>query len=133
MGRYPFLVELAWHVTEAFVADWQREPFLWDRERDIQVALASRLSTVLLSLGKGTVEGEYTGTGFKGIQTYSRISCEPPLRISVRGKTRICYPDVVLWDDLSDPHKPPADWPALWACEIKYGAGSRPIWISYDS
>lgn len=126
-------IEVAWDVLEALIRDWQRQPYFWDREIDVQAALATRMSNAYTLLGRGTVAGIYEGAppGYAALQHYSRVSCEPPLVLPRPGSQQAkCLPDVVVWKDIEDPTTPPHwyRWPILWACELKYGAGKPTDW-----
>lgn len=126
--NYPFLVSVARKTVEKLVDDWKETPYKWNRERDIQVELSSRLNQMFSIIGKDTLEGRYDSvkSGYKDRQHWARVCCEPHLKyIYKNGKKYSCYPDVVIWDDIPDPESPPDDWPILWACEIKY-TSSRP-------
>lgn len=46
MATYPYLVQIAWDVVNQFVRDWQMNPYLWNKEIDVQMELAGRLSSV---------------------------------------------------------------------------------------
>jgi hypothetical protein len=112
-------LKAVWAVLERLFAAWQRDPYRWANERDIQAALAGRLFARLDSLGVGHVvatneEDDWSGLGK---QTWGRVACEPP--VYTGATKRIVKPDVVVWDAA-----PPTDdtrrWPILWACELKY-------------
>ena len=134
-GRYPKLVETAWDICEQLVADWQQNPYRWDSEADIQAALYSRLSTVCRLIGFGEVLGNYPDAvpGFEGRQVWSRVACEPAISYQYSdGKSYVCKPDLVLWDEIDDPDSPPdaedQNWPVLWACELKYNGVDPTGW-----
>lgn len=119
-GRYPFTIELVWRVLQRFAHDWELEPDRWERERDIQMALASRLDAAMRVIGEDVVVGTYAKK-----HRMSRVCCEPRLYFAKK-KLKYCFPDIVLWDELKPPYDPPdwdaawrANWPVLWACEIK--------------
>jgi len=129
MANNRYLAYIAWHVAEQVVAEWQQNPYAWDREVDIQSEIASRLVTAYRLIGYAHVVGNYPDP-LKGYpkQNHSRVSCGPQVRYRYKdGKRYTCYPDIVVWADLEDPDKPPhwTVWPILWACELKYG-GSQP-------
>ena len=49
--------DIAWSVVDAFVAEWQREPYRWWQEIDVQVELAGRLLAALHSVGRDNDPG----------------------------------------------------------------------------
>lgn len=117
------LSEIAWNVVNSFVVDWQRAPYRWSTEIDVQVELASRLLSEYKQIGKDTVIGNYRGAvpGFEHNQVWNRVCCEPKVYFNNR---EYCYPDVVVWDDILDANSPPdaeeyRNWPIIWLCEIK--------------
>ena len=120
---YPYLVNSAWYVVENLIQDWQKQPYRWDKEIDIHTELAGRLSNLCELVGRGVVEGTYKDVipGFEP-QLWSRVACEPYVSYMYENKLCRCHPDIVIWDDLANPESPPeeANWPILWACEIKY-------------
>jgi hypothetical protein len=128
------LTEIAWHVLDRFLLDWQAEPFRWDREIDVQVEVASRLSLVFRYIGTDTLVATYPNIAAKQEQRWSRVSCEPRLTYTYSdGKQYRCHPDIVIWDDIKNPSEPPdatgeRNWPMLWACEIKYGQQKPMDW-----
>ncbi|MGB9235814.1 MAG: hypothetical protein WCC04_15500 [Terriglobales bacterium] len=135
MSTYPHMVNVAWDTVTAFLCDWQREPYRWSKEIDVQVAITSRLSQALRAMGRDTVVANYRSAieGFHGNQRWSRVCCEPLVRYRFSdGKDYKCYPDIVMLGDAKNPDRPPEEdrgnFPILWACEIKYQGGRRPTW-----
>ena len=130
--RYDSLAQIGWDVVGQFMLDWQRSPYLWDREIDIQVELVSRLKTVMSLTGYGEVIGRYPGAIEKSEQEirYSRVRSCPTLRFEIEGTNRTVKPDVVIWGDLDRLEDAELDesgvkpWPIIWACEIKYMGSS---------
>lgn len=127
MSTYPHMVNVAWDTVTAFLCDWQREPYRWSKEIDVQVAITSRLSQALRAMGRDTVVANYRSAieGFHGNQRWSRVCCEPLVRYRFSdGKDYKCYPDIVMLGDAKNPDRPPEEdrgnFPILWACEIKY-------------
>jgi len=128
---YPTLVGIAWKVVENFLSEWSQQPYRWNREIDVQVAIAYRLTVACDLIGQGTLIGNYPSVlpGFRP-QVWNRVSCEPKVIYTFTdGKQYHCFPDIVIWDDIPDPDNPPDTqeggfWPILWACEIKYTEGS---------
>ena len=106
-------------------------PYLWNKEIDVQVELAGRLSSVLKMLGRGTMEAhyEYGPEKFYNQQVWARVTCEPSVLTEYEGKRTVYYPDIVIWDEV-DPKDPPDShdddgvFPILWACELKYRSGN---------
>lgn len=127
MANYPYRVLSAWYVVEQLARDWQADPYRWDREIDFQAELFSRLSQVYRLVGVGTVKAIYKKETdpLEREPQYSRVACEPWIDYRSKGRKYRAYPDIVVWDDIPDPTKPPPIWPVLWACEIKYGSSSK--------
>lgn len=126
------IAALAWDIVETFLHDWQKEPYRWNQEIDVQVEIAGRLSTALKVIGKDTVKGNYHDavSGFEGRQVWNRVCCEPKLWL---GPGEYCFPDVVVWDDIQNPDQPPdaipgRNWPAIWLCEIKLDWSDTSRW-----
>lgn len=127
------LVAVAWRETEAFIRDWQKSPFRWNNERDIQVELAGRLKAALG--GRYNVfQADYRYFRRKGFgrrqQRFSRVCCEPAVYYAdARGRRQCCRPDVLIWGDMKDPDRPQDSFytkkndPILWLCEIKFHPG----------
>lgn len=130
------IIAAASEEMERFIGDWQRAPYRWDKEIDVQAELFSRLSAMCHQLGMGTVKGNYADaiSRFRGNQVWNRVCCEPTLKYRWEdGAIRQCYPDLVIWDDIDDPDNPPdetgdANWPILWLCEIKLGQDDKEKW-----
>lgn len=121
-GRYPFLVDVVWRVVRQLSRDWQQAPYRWEREADLQVALASRLGATMRLIGEGSVVGSYQPQSQRSM---GRVACEPKLYLDKK-RRQYCFPDVVVWRELEDESDPPdrdaawrGNWPVLWACEIK--------------
>lgn len=127
MARNPVIVDIAWDVINKLIKDWQNTPYLWGKELDIQIELASRLQMILRDLGKGEVQANYS-SAIKGYenQLWNRVNCEPGIKYTYSdGKAYTCHPDLIIWDDMLDKNAPPADWsdwPILFALELKYFA-----------
>ena len=123
---YPKLVSIAWDIVEQLGRDWQRDPLRYWTEKDVQTDLATRLRSAYDLIGRGSLRGVYEE--YRDVlganQRWSRVSCEPSVYFAEAGEAA-CRPDIVVWDDIDDPEDPPdaasrANWPILWACEIKY-------------
>ena len=136
MASYPYLVQAAWYTLSAVLSDWQKEPFRWARERDLQAEIGGRLSQVLSMQGLGSVTGKY-GHGladFSEEQAWARVAYEPYVSYvdPETGKSCWCHPDIVLWDDLGKRSTPNYQareiWPIAWACEIKYRSADPGDW-----
>ncbi len=128
MARYPQLVESAWNVVNSTLRDWQKEPYRWFSERDVQLEIASRLKTVFNLMGTDSVNGklDWAHPDHGPRQQWARVACEPHVSYTFSdGEVYRCHPDIVIWDDL-----PSADWtpakgenfPILWVCELKLTA-----------
>ena len=116
MATYPFLTQIAWDVVNRLTLDWQTRPHLWEREVDIQSELASRLRSVLTSLGREISQGYSRST--------SRVACEPSVRYTYSDSRQYtCQPDVVIRNDQSE------NLPEFaWLCEIKYDQNKGADW-----
>lgn len=133
---YPYLVKIAWDVVNAFIMDWQRNPYLWPMERDIHVELATRMRSLYQNIGRDILLGNYAGAvaGFEQNQWWSRVACEHTITYTYEdGKRYKCRPDIIVWDDIDNPDSPPdaigqCNWPILWLCEIKFGANKVDTW-----
>lgn len=123
------LIGLAFKVIKSFIRDWQKSPYKWDKEIDIQVEIASRIKTCYQKLGKDEMNASYKVNikGFEREQVYSRVCCEPIVFYKYEDGIRYpCFPDIVIYQDIENPKPPPdeteqkTNWPMLWICEIKY-------------
>lgn len=126
MARNPVIVDIAWDAISHLIDDWQKTPYLWEKELDIQIELASRLQRILRELGRGEIEANYKNAimGHEK-QLWSRVNCEPGIQYLYNGESYTCHPDLVIWDDIEDPDNPPdnwSDWKILFALELKYFA-----------
>jgi hypothetical protein len=135
------LIQIAYKQVELFIKDWHKTPYKWEKERDVQVEIVSRIKEALKKRNKDTYWANYRkylikndrGTG----QIYSRICCEPRIFYQYGRKERgMCRPDIVLWGSLKNPASPDEtldrkrqNYPLLWVCEIKY----RPPWKKDDT
>ena len=135
MSEYPYLVQISWYVVEKFLVDWQRDPYRWYQEIDIQTELSERLKTIYRLIGEDivTMKCQWKVEGMAEIQGFSRVTCEPSVRYTdEKGGIAWCCPDIVIWDDASNiedyPHGIGSDWPILWACEIKYPPKKEENW-----
>ena len=135
MATYPYMVQAAYNILAAVFEQWQREPYRWMRERDIQAEIGGRLTQIFTLQGLGSIKGDYgwTASGFNREQIWSRVSYEPYVSYEYKGEASWCYPDIVIWDDISpnDPspkYEEGESWPILWACELKYGSGDDGKW-----
>ena len=128
------IISIAWKQVENFIKDWQKSPFEYSTERDIQADIASRLKgaykiknwhTLLIKSKNRHTPKPYDKQGF----ICSRVCCEPGYYHKKGEFPR--KPDIVVLDDLKSPeHLPDEDkkgnriryrnYKALWVCEIKY-------------
>jgi hypothetical protein len=128
MAAYPYLVQIIWDILNKFVNDWQKEPYKWCSEIDVQAEIVGRINSTYRNIGKDTVVGNYKDAlpGFTQNQIWSRACCEPLITYTYKDKNKYnCHPDIVVWDDIDDPNSPPgsnddSNWPILWVCEIKF-------------
>ena len=136
------LVAIAWKEINRFIKDWQRSPYEWNTERDVQVEIASRIKRDYKSLKKHKYPAKYPAElitkGYERGQWWNRVCCEPPVYYVDKddGKRHCCKPDIVVFDNLKDPNSPPdidakghktkKNCPILWVCEIKY----QPEWAN---
>lgn len=135
MASYPFLVQCAWNALGAVFHEWQKEPYRWSGERDVQLEIASRLNTLYKLIGKDSVVGElnWVESGFNPRQNWARVACDPYMAYTYSdGKKYRCHPDIVVWNDLPDSqqpdHLPGKSYPVLWACELKYAVRNPGTW-----
>ena len=111
-------------IVRGFIRDWKKNPYLWNNEIDVQIEIACRIKKALKHMGKERIEAKYKG--YRTMEIFSRVCCEPPIYFKSQGKRKKCFPDIVVFDDIPDPSKPPDEpdkkrnWPMLWVCEIKY-------------
>lgn len=133
------LINIAWQQIEKFIKDWQKSPFEWNKERDIQVEITGRIKSAI-NRDECVYWANYKGPrkikGFEKGQLSGRICCEPLTYYRYRdGKKYICRPDIVIFDSPKNPDLPEEVWknkknePMLWICEIKY----RREWRADDS
>ncbi len=120
------MVQTAWNVLEDVLKLWQKEPYRWMKERDLQAEIGGRLNQIFALQGLDVVVGKYKWAvqGFDN-QSWSRVAYEPYVGYEYeKGKYSYCYPDIVIWDYLEPGEKVPENqlWPILWACELKYGS-----------
>ncbi len=110
-------------TVQQFINDWKKSPFLWDTEMDIHVELASRLKTILQEFGLLKQRVFYKEYGYIDV---SLLGCDYPVQFEKKvGESSYCRPDIQIFKLAEDPRNPPdsimgVNWPALWACEIKY-------------
>lgn len=128
------VLRIAVKAIESFVRDWQRSPFEYNTEIDIQAEIYSRL-VKKLQLRKALIKKIKYNVGLIGYksstQKYRKICCEYPTYYYRKGRKRYCYPDIILYrGDIKDAvdKKIGVNYPMLLACEIKYetesGCGS---------
>jgi hypothetical protein len=55
MEQHDYFHQLATDVTKQFVVEWQKEPFRWEREIEIQSELFIRLTTAFHLIGKSFI------------------------------------------------------------------------------
>lgn len=128
---YPYLVQIAWDVVSNFIRDWQKQPYRWGIEIEIQAEIYSRLSNAYNLIGKGTIKGNYKWAlkSFEHNQIWNRITCEAKISYKYKDNKRyLCFPDLILWDEIKDPSSPPVEnenWPMLWLCEIKANSSNK--------
>jgi hypothetical protein len=134
------LVKIAHTQIEQFIKDWQKSPYIWEKEADVQIEIASRIKHALKKCKMDIYWAKYRKYVMKGHergQIYSRVCCEPKVFYQeTRNKTEVCRPDIVIWDSLKDAASPDEtldkkriNYPLLWVCEIKY----RPPWKKDDT
>lgn len=123
------LVRIAFKNIKRFIKDWQKSPYEWDKEIDIQTEISGRIKYAYKKLAKDTMKASYKVkvNGFEQEQLYSRVCCEPLIYYQDKnGERYSCFPDIVIYKDIEDPASPPdkieqkINWPMLWVCEIKY-------------
>lgn len=138
------LRDLAEEQLESFARDWQRSPYYWRTEADIQREVSARILIALRNEGLDWRKHELPsameleeapwleGQPFRcrlvngyAYYTGGRTAAGQPERI---------HPDIIVWDDLPESFRhldPPPDgryadkdsggrnWPIAWVCEIK--------------
>lgn len=92
-------------VVNGFIEEWKKDPYAWGNEIDVQVELASRIKTVLKTLGKEYLQAQYKG--YKKAEKFNRLCCEPPIYYLKDGIRKKCFPDIVVFDDIPNYQNPP--------------------------
>lgn len=120
------IVDNSWRVIERMIKDWQKNPYIFLTERDVQAELYRRLYLSMNLIGEETVEGLENKPGGKRI-LWNRLTCEPTVKyIDETGNEAKCIPDLVIWDKLDklkkedDKLKWKDHWPILLSVELKY-------------
>ncbi len=111
-----------------FIKDWQRSPYRWNTEVDIQIEIVNRLSNVFKvhKILEQKAVYEVMNERTKEEVTSRRICCEWPTHYYDKKRKKVhCKPDIIVYDDLKDPKNPPSNKngrndPMFWVCEIKY-------------
>lgn len=131
-NRERTVVEIADDQIKKFIRDWQKSPYEWNTEIDIQAEIYSRLvrqfklhNVLIGKIKYKVVLDKFNNT----LQSYRRVYCEPFVyyKKNKHDKKRSCYPDIVIYRDLANPKHPPdsnsnkkINFPILIAIEIKY-------------
>ena len=110
MDLHEHYCQLATDITKQLVVEWQKEPFRWEREIEIQSELFIRLNTAFQLIGKSFITHS-TGKA-------PRVAAEPNI---YRDDAKYpCKPDIVIRDEV-DMIPPSGDhWPLIWVCELKF-------------
>lgn len=123
------IIQAAELAVAQFVAEWEKSPYLWLQEIDVQVDLVARIKRIIASVftpqeleHSMTVKAPIRNAigGDTQPQVLSRVTCEP--YVAVADKSSSYKPDIVIWDDPDGKSGFINDgrWPIIWACEIKY-------------
>lgn len=119
------MVQAAYNVLDEVFEQWQKEPYRWMYEADLQAEIGGRLNQIFTLQGLGNITGEYKwalGKDKEKKHIWNRVSYRPYVYYEYeKGKESYCFPDIVIW---ADKGKIPKNqlWPILWACELKYGS-----------
>ena len=125
------LVNIACEQLEQFIKEWQVFPFVWNKERDVQVELASRIKSAFRE-HRNRYWANYKCIrnkvdGFEHGQKFARVCCEPLIYYKNKeGRRKCCFPDIVICGAPGNPKNPAEPWknkrnePIIWVCEIKY-------------
>lgn len=120
------IVTMVSKIIEEFIKDWQKSPFEYNTEIDIQAEIYCRLINQLKLYKSLTYKGVYRVqlNGYKDkSQVYRRISCEYPTYYYKKRRKNYCYPDIIIYrGDINNApdNKDGINFPMLLACEIKY-------------
>lgn len=122
MEQHEYFHQIATDVTKQLLVEWQKEPFRWEREIEIQSELFARLTTAFQLIGKSLI------THSTGIA--ARIAAEPCVYYDEPGLP--CKPDIVLRDDVEVAPPSGDHWPLIWVCEIKFDPYYKAVGLNPD-
>ena len=122
------IVTLSKNVIEKFIYDWQKSPFEYSTEIDIQAEIYSRLAEELKLKNTLLFKNKYDSIKletYKEEQIYRRIACEYPTHyFDEEGKRKYCQPDIIIYrgdiEGVPPDNKDGFNFPMLLVCEIKY-------------
>ena len=105
-------------VISAFIQDWQRTPYCWLQEIDIQSELAHRFHESLPE-ARRCIRAIHDHEPGKP-NWFRRVTCEPYVKLPVKSWM---HPDIVIWSDQesgSSKSISSGAYPIDLICEIKY-------------
>lgn len=119
--------EIVWHaekVIKKFIAEWKKDPYLWESEADIHAELYARIKNTLHDnrFRPKPIRYMWEENGKKKemakAERFNWIYCEPKTYIGKKHKRT----DIVIFKKLGKTYriKEKENIPMLWACEIKY-------------
>ena len=114
-NRNEEVVRIAEEAVKELVKEWEKDPYLWDSEADIQGELYVRIKEKLKKFKKKKKDRYKKWMNHKA--HFNMIYCNP--LTYVEGRQRY-HPDIVIYEDhkcIDDNNK---NEPMLWVCEIKY-------------
>ncbi len=122
------IVSIVWDVIKRFIKNWQKSPYEWETEMDIQAEIYSRLARrfKLDKILKQKLKYDDVIKQFRNRpQTYRRVYCAPQTYYKTKsGKIEKCKPDIVIYrGDVDNPppdNKKRINFPMLLVCELKY-------------
>jgi hypothetical protein len=112
------VVQLSEQVIKEFISDWQKTPFCWLQEIDIQVELTHRF--------RNRLPENYRNFSAKHDHErnkqnrFQRVTCEPYVKLPVNSWI---HPDIVIWADQVEQKENYVNsgrYPIDLLCEIKY-------------
>lgn len=116
--KFAELLEISEIVIKEFIGDWQKTPYCWLQEIDIQVELVLRFREKLKQFSKKLlIEARHSHEPNKQ-HLFHRVTCEPYVKLPTRSWI---HPDIVIWSDQqSDVDINSGKYPINLICEIKY-------------
>jgi hypothetical protein len=112
------LIKLTDEVILDFITDWQKSPYCWLQEIDIQVELTTRFRLKLSETDR-YITARHGHEPHKQ-NKFQRVTCEPYVKLTTR---TWMHPDIVVWNDSFDENIRfinNGTYPIDIICEIKY-------------